>query len=45
MSWMEDKAAREALETRFMSLHQMLRQDTASKAAEAILPMLGAVDA
>jgi len=28
-----------------MSLHQMLRQDTASKAAEAILPMLGAVHA
>lgn len=47
VGWMEDKEARRALEVRFMSLHQTLRQDTASRAAEAILPLLagGQVDA
>jgi len=39
-AWMDDKAAREALETRFMALHQSLRQDTARKAADAIVPLV-----
>ncbi len=43
IAWMEDADARAALEARFMSLHQSLRQDTATKAADAILPMLGEV--
>lgn len=41
VQWMENKPARETLEVRFMNLHQMLRQDTASKAADAVLPLLG----
>jgi lipid-A-disaccharide synthase len=40
-AWMEDREARQALEARFMQLHQTLRQDTATRAADAILPMLG----
>ncbi|QID18020.1 lipid-A-disaccharide synthase [Nitrogeniibacter mangrovi] len=44
-AWMNHKEARLALEARFMQLHQTLRQDTASKAAEAILPLLGMGDA
>lgn len=45
LGWLHDKDAREALEARFMSLHQALRQNTASKAAEALLPLLGLSDA
>jgi lipid-A-disaccharide synthase len=41
IAWMEDGDGRKALEDRFMQLHQSLRQDTASRAAGAILPMLG----
>jgi len=40
IAWMEDRDGRAALEGRFMQLHQQLRQDTATRAADAILPML-----
>ena len=40
-AWLQDADGRKALEARFMQLHQSLRQDTASRAAEAILPLLG----
>ncbi len=40
--WLNDAAACEALAQRFTELHLSLRQDTAAKAAAAILPYLGA---
>ena len=39
-AWFDDEAGCAALERRFMDLHLTLRQDTAHKAAEAILPYL-----
>lgn len=39
--WLADDAAREELVLRFNQLHRTLRQDTAEKAAAAILPYLG----
>lgn len=39
-AWLDDPAACEALAERFTRLHQQLRQDTAHKAAMAILPYL-----
>ncbi|MFU2488946.1 lipid-A-disaccharide synthase [Thauera sp. WH-1] len=38
--WLQDGERRAALEARFTELHLTLRQDTAAKAAEAILPYL-----
>ena len=38
--WFADDARRAAVEARFRDLHQTLRQDTARRAAEAILPYL-----
>lgn len=38
--WLDDAQGREALANRFAELHAELRQDTASKAAHAILPYL-----
>lgn len=38
--WLDDAPARQRLEARFSELHRSLRQDTARKAAEAILPYL-----
>ncbi|HRP23531.1 MAG TPA: lipid-A-disaccharide synthase [Thauera sp.] len=38
--WLQDGERRAALEARFTELHLTLRQDTAHKAAEAILPYL-----
>lgn len=38
--WLDDAPARAALERRFTELHLSLRQDTAEKAAAAILPYL-----
>lgn len=39
--WMTDHKRRHALEQRFLALHQELRQNTAERAAAAILPYLG----
>ena len=39
-AWLDDPAGCEALAERFTRLHQQLRQDTAHKAAMAILPYL-----
>jgi lipid-A-disaccharide synthase len=38
--WLEDAPRRVALEQRFLDLHRQLRQDTAERAAAAILPYL-----
>lgn len=38
--WLDDAPARAALQERFTALHLSLRQDTAAKAAAAILPYL-----
>src|SRR5690606_29685518 len=38
--WFDDVAARHALAERFTALHHTLRQDTAQRAADIILPML-----
>lgn len=38
--WLGDRDAREGLTERFTKMHLMLRQDTATRAAEAILPYL-----
>ena len=38
--WLEDVPARHALEAKFLKLHETLRQNTAHKAAQAILPYL-----
>ena len=38
--WLDDAPARAALHERFVALHLSLRQDTAAKAAAAILPYL-----
>ena len=38
--WFADDARRAAVESRFTALHHTLRQDTARRAAEAILPYL-----
>jgi len=38
--WLTDAEARAALECRFVDLHQQLRQNTADRAAAAILPYL-----
>jgi lipid-A-disaccharide synthase len=38
--WFADDARRAAVEARFTELHHILRQDTARRAAEAILPYL-----
>lgn len=40
--WLQDAPRRAAVEARFMDLHLELRQDTARRAAEAILPYLSA---
>ncbi|KAA3655374.1 MAG: lipid-A-disaccharide synthase [Proteobacteria bacterium] len=40
--WYDDIAARHALAERFTALHHTLRQDTAQRAADIILPMLEA---
>jgi len=39
-AWLDDADRCAALELRFTELHLTLRQDTAQKAAEAILPYL-----
>ena len=38
---MEDKKAMEELEAQFTTMHLQLKQDTAQKAAQALLPYLG----
>lgn len=40
LAWLQDPARRAAVEARFMDLHLSLKQDTARRAAEAILPYL-----
>ena len=40
--WLQDAPRRAAVEARFMDLHIELKQDTARRAAEAILPYLSA---
>lgn len=40
--WFDDAEARQALAERFTALHRTLRQDTAQRAAEVILPLIGA---
>jgi lipid-A-disaccharide synthase len=40
--WLQDAPRRAAIEARFMDLHLELKQDTARRAAEAILPYLNA---
>jgi len=40
-AWIADRAACERLEALFTEMHAHLRQDTAARAAEAILPYLG----
>ena len=40
--WLQDAPRRAAVEARFMDLHLELKQDTARRAAEAILPYLSA---
>ena len=39
---LQDKEVRRRLELRFLEIHRSLKQDTAARAVEAILPMLGA---
>lgn len=39
---LQDKEVRRRLEARFLEIHRSLRQGTAARAVEAILPMLGA---
>ncbi|MDY0011382.1 MAG: lipid-A-disaccharide synthase [Rhodocyclaceae bacterium] len=39
-AWLADRPRREALEARFLALHHTLRQNTAERAAAAILPYL-----
>jgi lipid-A-disaccharide synthase len=39
---LQDKVVREWLENTFLEIHGSLRQDTATRAVEAILPLLGA---
>ena len=38
---LQDKEVRKRLERRFLEIHRSLRQDTAARALEAILPLLG----
>ncbi|MEO8009144.1 MAG: lipid-A-disaccharide synthase [Betaproteobacteria bacterium] len=38
---LQDKEVRKRLERRFLEIHRSLRQDTAARAVEAILPLLG----
>jgi lipid-A-disaccharide synthase len=40
---LQDKEVRKRLENRFLEIHRSLRQDTATRAVEAILPLLNAV--
>ena len=40
---LQDKEVRKRLENRFLEIHRSLRQDTAMRAVEAILPLLNAV--
>jgi lipid-A-disaccharide synthase len=40
---LQDKEVRRRLEHRFLEIHRMLRQGTAARAVEAILPLLGAI--
>ncbi|MBT0960171.1 lipid-A-disaccharide synthase [Denitromonas iodatirespirans] len=40
--WFDDADARRALAERFTELHHTLRQDTAQRAADVILPLIGA---
>ncbi|HVY08052.1 MAG TPA: lipid-A-disaccharide synthase [Burkholderiales bacterium] len=40
---LQDKEVRKRLENRFLEIHRSLRQDTAARAVDAILPMLNAV--
>jgi len=40
---LQDKEVRRRLEHRFLKIHRMLRQGTAARAVEAILPLLGAI--
>ena len=40
-AWLDDPARRAAVAARFQQMHLSLRQDTARRAAEAILPYLG----
>jgi lipid-A-disaccharide synthase len=40
---LQDKEVRRRLERRFLEIHRMLRQGTAARAVEAILPLLGAI--
>lgn len=41
-AWLADAPRREALHTRFVELHTLLRQDTARRASDAIASLLGA---
>jgi lipid-A-disaccharide synthase len=40
VQWLDAPARRDALATRFMEIHHILRQDTASKATDAIAQLL-----
>ncbi|HKQ24452.1 MAG TPA: lipid-A-disaccharide synthase [Burkholderiales bacterium] len=40
---LEDKEVRRRLEHRFLEIHRMLKQGSAARAVEAILPLLGAI--
>ena len=40
---LQDKELRKRLEVRFLAIHRALRQDTATRAVEAILPLLNTV--
>ena len=40
---LQDKEVRKRLEVRFLAIHRALRQDTATRAVEAILPLLNTV--
>ena len=42
---LQDKEVRRRLENRFLAMHRTLRQDTATRAVEAILPLLDGVRA
>ena len=45
MNQLHDKEMRNRLESRFLAIHRSLRQGTAARAVEAILPMLGSASA
>jgi lipid-A-disaccharide synthase len=40
---LQDKEVRRRLEHRFLEIHRMLKQGSAARAVDAILPLLGAI--